>query len=160
MKSFSAHVELLHRDIGNSRRHGKSRTLLKSPYTSRQYGSAGFKVPCSQLSLHDAKKRSLSELQCGFWDTEKSFRNLIKSTRNQTVFTISRLIWNSKRTRPFGFNKISKSFLRVSGQRFSSAKNNATKCTATETAKWLGLSATGTPGNCWKWLEIAGSGWK
>ena len=26
--------------------------------------------------------------------TEKSFRNLIKSTRNQIVFTIFRLIWN------------------------------------------------------------------
>ena len=30
--------------------------------------------------------------------TEKSFRNFIKSTRNQIVFTIFRLIWNSKRT--------------------------------------------------------------
>ena len=28
--------------------------------------------------------------------TEKSFQNLIKSNRNQTVFTIFRLIWNSK----------------------------------------------------------------
>ena len=26
--------------------------------------------------------------------TEKSFRNLVESTRNQIVFTISRLIWN------------------------------------------------------------------
>ena len=30
--------------------------------------------------------------------TEKCFRNLIKSNRNQIVFTIFRLIWNSKRT--------------------------------------------------------------
>ena len=30
--------------------------------------------------------------------TEKSFRNLIKLNRNQIVFTIFRLIWNSKRT--------------------------------------------------------------
>ena len=29
---------------------------------------------------------------------EKSFRNRIKSNRNQIVFTIFRLIWNSKRT--------------------------------------------------------------
>ena len=29
---------------------------------------------------------------------EKSFRNLIKPNRNQIVFTIFRLIWNSKRT--------------------------------------------------------------
>ena len=27
-------------------------------------------------------------------DTEKYFRNLMKSTRNQIVFTIFRLIWN------------------------------------------------------------------
>ena len=33
-----------------------------------------------------------------FVHTEKSFRNLIKSTRNQIVFTMHRLIWNSKRT--------------------------------------------------------------
>ena len=32
--------------------------------------------------------------------TEKYFRNLIKSNRNQIVFTIYRLIWNSKRKRP------------------------------------------------------------
>ena len=31
--------------------------------------------------------------------TEKSFRNLIKSTRNQIVFTIFRLIWNQKDVR-------------------------------------------------------------
>ena len=31
-------------------------------------------------------------------NTEKYFRNLIKSNRNQIVFTIFRLIWNSKRT--------------------------------------------------------------
>ena len=30
--------------------------------------------------------------------TEKSFPNLIKSNRNQIVFTIFRLIWNRKRT--------------------------------------------------------------
>ena len=30
--------------------------------------------------------------------TEKSFRNLIKSNRNQIVFTIFRFIWNSKQT--------------------------------------------------------------
>ena len=34
-------------------------------------------------------------------NTGKSFRNLIKSNRNQIVFTIFRLIWNTKRTCPF-----------------------------------------------------------
>ena len=34
---------------------------------------------------------------------QKYFRILIKSNRNQIVFTIFRLIWNSKRTRPFVF---------------------------------------------------------
>ena len=39
----------------------------------------------------------LGALRCvpfRFLHTEKSFRNLIKSTRNQIVFTIFRLIWN------------------------------------------------------------------
>ena len=36
-------------------------------------------------------------------NTGKSFRNLIKSNRNQIVFTIFRLIWNTKRTCPFVF---------------------------------------------------------
>ena len=30
--------------------------------------------------------------------TEKSFRNPIKSNRNQIIFTIFRLVWNNKRT--------------------------------------------------------------
>ena len=33
--------------------------------------------------------------------TDKSFRNLIYSNRNQIVFTMHRLIWNIKRTCPF-----------------------------------------------------------
>ena len=60
-------------------------------------------------------------------DTEKSFRNLIKSTWNQSVFTIFRLIWNQTDVRldpnqsengihnliSGWFNKISKRFLCV-----------------------------------------------
>ena len=61
--------------------------------------------------------------------TENCFRNLMKSTWNQIVFTIFRMIWNSKRTSPFAvpnqpkngkynlisvwFKKIWKTFLRV-----------------------------------------------
>ena len=36
---------------------------------------------------------SIAEIAAGV-HTEKYFRNIIKSTRNQIVFTIFRLIWN------------------------------------------------------------------
>ena len=39
------------------------------------------------------------EIMCMYVHTEKSFRNLIKSKRNQIVFTIFRLIWNQKDVR-------------------------------------------------------------
>ena len=42
-----------------------------------------------------------------FVHTEKSFRNVIKSNRNQIVFTIFRLIWNQ--TEEWGFKYGSKS---------------------------------------------------
>ena len=60
-----------------------------------------------QFVPHDAKRHaSLSEgwiffpssRQRSLVRTEKSFRNLSKSNRNQIVFTIFRLIWNSKQT--------------------------------------------------------------
>ena len=49
--------------------------------------------PCEHV--HSSK-----EIPCCYilLRTEKSFPNLIKSTRNQIVFTIFRLIWNSKWT--------------------------------------------------------------
>ena len=69
--------------------------------------------------------------------TEKSFRNLIKSTRNQIVFTISRLIWNRTDIRlvpnqsengkysliSVWLNKISKRFLCVRTGTYYKNKN-------------------------------------
>ena len=50
------------------------------------------RVPKMRLP-HDASRKAVRPLH-----TEKSFRNLIKSNRNQIRITMHRLIWNSKRT--------------------------------------------------------------
>ena len=56
------------------------------------------------------KRRNTFDLILSFvaLNTEKSFRNIIKSNRNQIVFTMHRLIWNSKRTLSVWFQIIRK----------------------------------------------------
>ena len=48
-----------------------------------------------QLGPRDAERRKSHDVVFPVWGvhTEKSFRNLIKSNRNQIVLTIFRLIW-------------------------------------------------------------------
>ena len=87
--------------------------------------------------------------RCVVIHTEKSFRNLIKSSRNQIVFTIFRLIWNKtgvcldlnqsengKYNLILGwFNKISKRFLCVHWEKFW-LQNNAIKLAVPIASKW------------------------
>ena len=56
------------------------------------------------LGAHNTERRERLAASATVSTQEKFFRNLIKSNRNQIVFTIFRLIWNSKRTvSVFGF---------------------------------------------------------
>ena len=79
---------------------------------------------CIFLYNNHAKKNTINH--CGLSSpknvhTEKSFRNLIKSNRNQIVFTIFRLIWHQKDVRLVPnqsengeYNRISVSFNMIS----------------------------------------------
>ena len=79
---------------------------FSSPFSYISFSSCTFTGSRDRLfSLYLLKLPchfDLMKLPCHFdrdvikQDTEKSFRNLVKSTRNQIVFTIFRLLWNQK----------------------------------------------------------------
>ena len=98
-------------------------SALRSYFTSQLSRKMSTKI------LHQLRLRRPSGMFKLSLHTEKSFRNLIESTRNQIVFTIFLLIWNQTDVRlvpnqsengkcnliSVWFNKISKRFLCVYG---------------------------------------------
>ena len=62
-------------------------------YQYQQYNVDTRRLSCGKRETSGVEESHIT--QCVH--TEKSFRNLIKSTRNQIVFTIFRLIWNTNK---------------------------------------------------------------